>query len=307
MARVVSIKAPAKINLFLQVLGRREDGYHQISSLMQMVGLYDDLTFEESSHKVSLRVAGLPIVGESPNLIVVAARLLQNQVEAARGKAASISLTKRIPVSAGLGGGSSNAAATLIGLNRLWSLGLSLDQLSLLGARIGSDVPFFLHGPTAWVGGRGEIVAPDAPLPEYFVVLVNTGAAVSTAWAYQQFSRSDRLTNGDQPISMNDLKIFKFSTTEILLRPRNDLEEVTFSAFPSLVRIKRRLCDLGGKGVLMSGSGPTVFALFEEFPSAKQAASALSCEGQTWVIKSLRRRPSVRLRKKSLSVEGHLA
>lgn len=295
MKKTVLIKAPAKVNLYLKVLGRREDGYHQILSLMQMVGLYDFLAFREERSEIHLTVEDGLLPADRSNLIIRAAEALQGAASSKgeRPKGASIRLTKQIPIAAGLGGGSSDAAATLIGLNRLWGLRWPRERLAELGATLGSDVPFFLYGPTAWASGRGEQIEPAGSTGPGWMVLVNPGFTVSTAWVYQEFSRKLGLTKRGREITINKFIAHRPSLREIFHRPHNDLEEVTLEAFPQLTQIKKELLRLGGKGILMSGSGPTLFALFKEYASAKQAAAAFDQGGsvRSWVARVLKRSP----------------
>ncbi|TAJ98878.1 MAG: 4-(cytidine 5'-diphospho)-2-C-methyl-D-erythritol kinase [Candidatus Manganitrophaceae bacterium] len=295
MKKTVLIKAPAKVNLYLKVLGRREDGYHQILSLMQMVGLYDFLAFREDRSEIHLTVEDGLLPADRSNLIIRAAEALQGAASSMgeRPKGASIRLTKQIPIAAGLGGGSSDAAATLIGLNRLWGLRWPRERLAQLGATLGSDVPFFLYGPTAWASGRGEQIEPAGSTGPGWMVLVNPGFTVSTAWVYQEFSRKLGLTKRGREITINKFIAHRPSLREIFHRPHNDLEEVTLEAFPQLTQIKKELSRLGGKGILMSGSGPTLFALFKEYASAKQAAAAFDQGGsvRSWVARVLKRSP----------------
>lgn len=295
MKKSVLVKAPAKVNLYLKVLGRREDGYHEILSLMQMVGLCDFILLREEQSDIHLTVeeASLPV--DRSNLVFRAADALQKAAFQGEGrpKGVSIRLTKNIPIAAGLGGGSSDAAATLVGLNRLWGLRWSRERLARLGATLGSDVPFFLYGPTAWASGRGEQIEPATAGPPGWMVLVNPGISVSTAWVYQAFSRKLGLTKTDREITINKFIAHRPSLREIFHRPHNDLEKVTLEAFPQLSQIKKELLSLGGKGVLMSGSGPTLFACFSEYTSAKRAAAAFekSDSVKVWVSRILRRSP----------------
>jgi 4-diphosphocytidyl-2-C-methyl-D-erythritol kinase len=295
MKKTVSIKAPAKVNLCLKVLGRRADGYHEILSLMQMVGLYDLLTLREEWSDIRLTIENVSLPTDRSNLVFRAAEALQRVAfeGEAKPKGVSIRLTKHIPIAAGLGGGSSDAAATLVGLNRLWGLRWSRERLAQLGATLGSDVPFFLYGPTAWASGRGERIERTPPSDAGWMVLVNPGIAVSTAWVYQAFSRKLGLTKTDREITMNKFIVYRPSIRKIFYRPHNDLEEVTLEAFPQLTQIKKELSNLGGKGVLMSGSGPTLFACFDEYASAKQAAAAFEKKDsmKVWVARILRRSP----------------
>lgn len=296
MKKTVLVKAPAKVNLYLKVLGRREDGYHEIVSLMQMVGLYDFVALREEPSDIRLTIengSSLPI--DRSNLVFRAAEALQKTAfqDEARSKGVSIRLTKNIPIAAGLGGGSSDAAATLVGLNRLWGLRWPRERLARLGATLGSDVPFFLYGPTAWATGRGDEVEPATANGAGWMVLVNPGIAVSTAWVYQEFSRKLGLTKSDREISINKFIAHRPSLREIYHHPHNDLEEVTLEAFPQLTQIKKELLGLGGKGVIMSGSGPTLFACFSDYSSAKQAAAAFAKKDlvKVWIARILRRSP----------------
>jgi 4-diphosphocytidyl-2-C-methyl-D-erythritol kinase len=208
-------------------------------------------------------------------------------------RGATITLEKKIPISAGLGGGSSDAAATLMGLNRLWSLGLSRQHLTKLGGYVGSDVPFFFHGPFAWVSGKGELVQKADSCPRGFIVLVFSGTPVSTAEVFHQIDHECDLTKRESDISMGHGKKALPLIEQILLRPENDLEKVTLKTQPDLVKVKRLLESLGGAGALMSGSGPTVFARFHDAPSAQLAASAMREHGyhSVWVAPLLERVP----------------
>lgn len=295
MKKTLLIKAPAKVNLYLKVLGKRDDGYHDLLSLMQMVGLYDSLTFQAARSGIRLEIVGAALPADRSNLVVRAAEALQ-RAAFSRGvplQGASIRLLKRIPIAAGLGGGSSNAAATLVGLNRLWSLGWSRRRLAELAAALGSDVPFFLHGPTAWVTGRGEKVERAIPPGGGWLVLVNPGFAVSTASVYQAFSRKLGLTKKEPEITINRFLSQRPSIDQILRRPYNDLEEVTLGAYPELIGLKKELREQGGEVVLMSGSGPTLFARFESYAAAKRAAAFFERRGalQVWVARILRKSP----------------
>lgn len=296
MKKTVLVKAPAKVNLYLKVLGRREDGYHEILSLMQMVGLYDFVALREEPSDIRLTIEnGSSLSIDRSNLVFRAAEALQKAAfqGEARSKGVSIRLTKNIPIAAGLGGGSSDAAATLVGLNRLWVLRWSRERLARLGATLGSDVPFFLYGPTAWAMGRGDEIEPATANGAGWMVLVNPGIAVSTAWVYQEFSRKLGLTKSDREITINKFIVHRPSLREIYHRPHNDLEAVTLEAFPQLTQIKKELLGLGGKGVMMSGSGPTLFACFSDYSSAKQAAAAFEKKDlvKVWIARILRRSP----------------
>ncbi|HIE65604.1 MAG: 4-(cytidine 5'-diphospho)-2-C-methyl-D-erythritol kinase [Nitrospira sp.] len=294
--RSITIKAPAKINLYLKVRNKRKDGYHNLCSLMQMVGLYDHLTFQEAPTGIRLYIENSPLSSGQDNLVVQAAETLQKELQRSqkgRRKGVKITLIKNIPVSAGMGGGSSDAAATLLGLNRLWSLHWSRKKLAKIGEGLGSDLPFFFHGPTAWVTERGEEVEKVNAVFNGWAVLVNPGMSVSTAEVFEDFSKTFVLTNKKSNISIKKLNIQKPAIEEVFLRPYNDLEKITLQKLPVLLAIKKRLKTLGGTGVLMSGSGPTLFGLFPEYAAAKKAAGVMKEQSslQVWVTKVLKRVP----------------
>ncbi len=266
----ITLRSPAKINLCLSVLGRRPDGYHDVEMLMQMVGLFDEVT-------VSLGGTGIRVTSDSDavpsgeeNIAWKAAtEMLKISGEAV---GLTIEIKKNIPVAAGLGGGSGNAAVVLAALNRLLGIGLDRDRLAEIGCRIGMDVPFFFFGPTALARGRGEILTELAPLPHTPILLVNPGVEISTAWAYKNLNL--RLTKkGDCN------KIARLNIRKIALGLHNDLEQATSEVRPVINRIKDALLDRGAVGALMSGSGPTVFGIFETEAACRAAADSLSPEG----------------------------
>jgi 4-diphosphocytidyl-2-C-methyl-D-erythritol kinase len=268
-----SLRAPAKINWFLRIPGQRTDGYHDIISLMQCVALYDDLKFE---HADSLNVAcnnqEIPL---RDNIVFKAASLLSKYASYRGG--ARVVLKKNIPVSAGLGGGSSDAAYTLLGLNLLWGLGLSKNKLSSIAIEIGSDVPFFLNGPAALVEGKGEKIKSLRVEGSIVMLLVNPRISVSTAWAYAAF---DDLRAGELTKKPIDIKLFcqalnrkDFAVLGNMLA--NDLEEAVIERYPVVGEIKRRLIEMGALISAMSGSGPTVFGVFDSKNRAEKAADAM--------------------------------
>ncbi len=260
----------AKINLYLEVLGRRADGYHDISTIFQTVSLCDEISFTNSPDlRLSCDDAAIP-AGEE-NLIIRAAR----QLQAASGYSAGaqIHLTKRIPSPGGLGGGSSNAAIALLGLNRLWNLNASRDELYGIAAEIGSDVPFFLYGGTAYGMGRGEKLNQINDFSAKFMVIVTPKISVSTAWAYDSLE-AERLTSGGL---IRNLSVCRFASGVALFRQsmmRNDFESLIYSRFPEIERIKVRLESLGASAML-SGSGASVFGIFENEETRQTALKAL--------------------------------
>jgi len=265
-------KAQAKINLTLDVLYKRPDGYHEVEMVMQTVDLADHLTFKEiepDEIHLSCTVPYIPL--DERNLVYQAARLVKETFGVDKG--IHIHIDKRVPVAAGLAGGSSDAAATLRGLNRVWGLGLSLDQLAELGAKIGSDVPFCIYGGTAVARGRGERIELLPRVAPNWVVLVKPPIAVSTAEVYGRL-RADEIPAHPDTASMvdalvnNDLK-------RICETMGNVLEPVTFAMHPEVERLKQQLLKFGALGAMMSGSGPTVFALVESEKKASRIYNAL--------------------------------
>lgn len=263
-----SLLAPAKINLCLHVLGKRADGYHELAMLMQQVSLYDriDLTLNDTGG-VQVRCDGVALAAGEENIAARAARALLAFDGERRG--VEIAIDKQIPVAAGLGGGSSDAAAVLAGLNELLGLDFSPERLRAIGVTLGADVPFFLFAPTAWATGIGDCLETIPPLPPVWYVLVNPGVAVSTAWVYQNLG----LTSRGEVAKLPGFPGTAPALAEFL---HNDLEAVTVSRFPVVSEIKTALLDHGALGALMSGSGSTVFGLFSDRNAAEQAAARLA-------------------------------
>ncbi|MFD0591096.1 4-(cytidine 5'-diphospho)-2-C-methyl-D-erythritol kinase [Paenibacillus sp. GCM10027627] len=251
-------KAPAKINLLLDVLRKRDDGYHEVEMIMTMVDLADRLTMEELPRDtiiISSQVGYIPL--DEKNLAFQAARLIKERYDVRKG--VYIHLDKKIPVAAGLAGGSSDAAATLRGLNRLWKLNISEEELCILGAELGSDVPFCVTGGTAIARGRGEKLEHiDAP-PQCWVVLAKPPINVSTADVYGKFRVSNLNSHPSIP-AMRDA-LAKGSFQDMCAGLGNVLESVTLDLHPEVMQLKESMLRLGADGVLMSGSGPTVFGL----------------------------------------------
>jgi 4-diphosphocytidyl-2-C-methyl-D-erythritol kinase len=266
----ITLQSPAKINLCLSVLGKRPDGYHDVEMLMQMVGLFDEVTISLGGQGIRVTCDSQAVPSGRENIAWKAA----SEMLGISGKEAgvAIEIKKNIPVAAGLGGGSGNAAAVLVALNRLLGIGLDRVRLSEIGARIGMDVPFFFFGPTALARGRGEILTELSPLPHIHILLVNPGVETPTAWVYKNLNL--RLTKkGDCN------KIARLNLRNIALGLHNDLETVTSVRHPVINRIKEALVDRGAVGALMSGSGPTVFGIFETEAACRVAADSLSSEG----------------------------
>ena len=263
-----TVLAPAKINLCLHVLGKRSDGYHDLAMLMQRISLYDRLHIDVGGAPgVRVRCDGVELPPGEQNIAARAARLMLEL--AGRRDGVEIVIDKQIPVAAGLGGGSSDAAAVILALNEMLDLKLPQQALRAEGARLGADVPFFIFGADAWATGIGDVLTAVPALPPLWYVLVNPGVAVSTAWAY----RNLRLTTPGVDAKLPEL----FGTAEGVVRLlHNDLERVTIARYPELAELKERLIALGAAGALMSGSGPTVFGVFAEERPARAAAAALA-------------------------------
>jgi 4-diphosphocytidyl-2-C-methyl-D-erythritol kinase len=281
----LSLKAPAKINWFLKIINKRDDGYHNILSVMQCIGVYDTLEFE-SSDAVEV-ISDLDTPPES-NLVYRAASLLK-QYTAYKG-GVKITLQKTIPVGAGLGGGSSDAAYTLLGLNRLWGLGLDREKLCALGIRIGADVPFFLHGSPAIVEGLGEKITDiEHHVSPFVLLLVKPSIGISTAWAYGVFDTNKFSKLTKKPI---DIKLFchalvKRDVVSLSTMIQNDLENVVIDEHPVIEKIKKRMIASGAIFSLMTGSGPTVFGVFDSKKTACSAANVMGAQYWSCVTKTI--------------------
>ncbi len=272
-SKTLSLKAPAKINWFLQILRKRKDGYHDIMSLMQCVSLFDELIFE---HADSITVESEMDIPACDNLIYKAASLLKQSVSF--GKGARITVKKQIPSGAGLGGGSSDAAWTLYGLNTLWDLGLKQGELISIGARLGSDIPFFFHAPAALVEARGDVVRPLKVESSFTILLVKPEMNISTAWAYNAYDECRNRALTKKPV---DIKLFcralrkqDFLSLANLLF--NDFEAVIVRRCPAVGKIKQELIEAGAEASLMSGSGPTVYGVFRSLQEAERAREVMN-------------------------------
>ncbi len=275
MSAMKTVFAPAKVNLCLHVLGKRTDGYHELAMLMQRVDLFDRLDIElVAGRDIGVFCPGLVLADGEQNIVEKAARMFLDYVDMCQG--VSITMTKHIPVAAGLGGGSSNAAAVLEALDELLETGLSRTELTELGSRLGADVPFFIYKKTAWATGTGGQFEAWPGLPPIWLVLVNPGIAVSTAWVFRNLG----LTH---PWSMARIPRFPEGTSGLVCLLNNDLEVVTCQRYPVIMAIKERLVVSGAAGALMTGSGSTVFGLFDERSRAVAVAQSLSQETNWWV------------------------
>ncbi len=285
MGRTLKVLAPAKVNLYLEVLGKRQDGYHEIETIMQEIELADSLDIEEIGQGIELTCNDPEIPCNEDNLVWKAARLLQEELGIRRG--ISIHLDKKTPVGAGLGGGSSDAASVLKGLNTLWNLGLGVDKLAEMGAKIGSDVPFFLYGGTALCKGRGEKVRPLNVKKVFHYTLLYPGVKISTRSVYENLKID--LTKDRKGVSLllNVLGTEDSKSLGQLLF--NRLEAVAFGLYPELQEMKTLLQSYRPCGVLLSGSGSCIYGLFETERTAEEAGRDLKRRGfdKVYVTRSL--------------------
>lgn len=253
------VKAPAKINLTLDVLYKRPDNYHEIEMIMTTVDLADRIGLQGTAKGIHIQSADRFVPNDSRNLAYQAAQLIKDTFNIKTG--VIISLDKQIPVAAGLAGGSSDAAATLKGLNQLWQLNLSLDELAELGAKIGSDVSFCVYGGTALATGRGEVIDELPAPPHCWVILAKPSLGVSTADVYGAFD-PDKAEHPDTQAMIAALREGNYEAMCDNLG--NALESVTMNMHPEVGQIKEQMIKFGADAVLMSGSGPTVFGLVNQ-------------------------------------------
>lgn len=276
---MITRNAYAKINLGLEITGRRDDGYHDLVSVMQIVDLHDTLTFEEDDTEITVECDYPILAAEGKNnLVWRAARLLQETAQV--GKGARIQLTKAIPMSAGLGGGSSDAAATLSGLGELWGISLPKREMHNLAALLGSDVPFFLEGTTGLIEGRGERVMQLPPIPMGFAVLVCPPFHVprKTERLYGSLDRQD-MSNGIITRQLAAaIRRGEFPTASLQF---NAFERAAYRVFEGLDDVRQQVIRAGGDEVRLSGSGPTLYVLYPQSQESKATAlhEALKAEG----------------------------
>lgn len=271
--------APAKLNIRLKITGRRPDGYHNLVSIMAPVSLYDRIELQITSRNlITISCEGFSAPADKENLACRAGQAFFAHTGIDHGL--SIKLTKNIPVAAGLGGGSSDAACVLKALNQIWSCPLSVRELSELALGLGADVPFFLAEKPCIVRGIGEILEPIEKWPKLWYIIVTPPIRVSTAWVYGNLNWSPSESIGELELTKDEyqfiivtLKKKAFVIGRIL---DNDLERVTASHFPAIEATKKTLMDSGSDGVLMSGSGPSVFGVFESKDRARQAKTDLT-------------------------------
>ncbi len=268
----ISLKALAKINLGLDVVRRREDGYHEVRMIMQTIHLYDRLDIKrtkESGIQIQTNLSFLPV--NENNLIYKAAKLLMDEFSITDG--VSVKLDKRIPVAAGMAGGSTDAAAMLFGMNRLFSLGLTKRQLMERGVQIGADVPYCIMRGTALAEGIGEELSQLPPMVKCPVLIAKPSISVSTKFVYQNLKLDDATIHPDIDRLIDDIRAKNLY--DIAAHMGNVLETVTIPNYPVIDEIKKHMLSHGAVGAMMSGSGPTVFGLFDDEATAKKAYKAM--------------------------------
>lgn len=292
------LSAAAKVNLALEVLSKRADGYHEIATVLQTVDLSDRLILEDAE-TLELRVSGPGVPSDSTNLAVRAAMVLREAAGLARG--ARITLDKRIPVAAGLGGGSADAAAVLLGLDRLWGLRWPRPRLADLAVTLGMDVPFFLRGGTALATGRGETLEPVAG-GALALVLVNPGFGSSTADAYRRVA-PEMYTDGKRTQALVEA-LRSRRAARVAASLYNGLRGALAQLHPEIGRMEAALLAAGALGVTMSGSGPTVLGVARSFEQARQIRARLTRGSWAcWAVRTTRG-PAIRLRAEAVRAAG---
>lgn len=268
----LELKALGKINLGLDILGKRPNGYHDVRMVMQTVMLYDDVTMEkkeEEGIELKTNLSFLPV--DSGNIAYKAAKLLIDEFQLPGG--IKIHLEKHIPVAAGMAGGSTNAAAVLYGMNQMYELGLTTEELMERGVKLGADVPYCIMRGTVLAEGIGEILTPLAPLPKCYVLLAKPPLSASTKEIYEKYDSKTDIAHPDIDAIIDGLK--NDDIKKVAENMGNVLEQVMIPDYPVLDEIKKTMMENGALGSMMSGSGPTVFGIFDERRLAKEAAAKI--------------------------------
>lgn len=278
-------KAPAKINLTLNVINKREDGFHEMRMVMTSIDLADHLTFtERNDSKITLssNTAFMPL--NKKNIVYQAARILKEKFVIKPG--VDIIIDKQIPIAAGLGGGSSDAAAALRGLNRLWKLGLTLDELAIIGEQLGSDVPFCIYNKTAYATGRGEVIELIHEIPQCWVILVKPPKGISSWTVFGELDLND-IPQYDhhkmiEAINLNDYE-------GMVQHAGNALEEISIRQQPDIKKIKEKMKKFGADVAVMSGTGPTVYGLTQQYSKAQRIVNGLKgfCK-EVYLVRTLK-------------------
>ncbi|MEW6027221.1 MAG: 4-(cytidine 5'-diphospho)-2-C-methyl-D-erythritol kinase [Planctomycetota bacterium] len=284
----LEILSPAKINLYLEVLGRRKDGFHEIESVMQTVSLFDTLHLFPLKSGIKVLTDHPELSGGRSNLVYRAADLIKKEYGVRKG--VRIVLQKRIPIGGGLGGGSSNAAAVLLGLNRLWNLELSSEEMSILGAGLGSDVPFFIYGGTALVKGRGEIVLPLPVSAKFHYLLLKPPIAIPTKNIYKniKFYLTKPHPDGILPL-INKLLQKQAGYKKVQELLHNRLKDVAMKQYPVLRDTYQSFRKISAQKILLSGSGSTIFKLCSCRKEAENLAIILGRRnlGQSFIVNNI--------------------
>ncbi len=268
MEHTLALKALAKINLGLDVLGRRDNGYHDVRMVMQTIYLYDNVTLtrtEEPGIQVETNLSYLPI--DENNIAYKAAKILIDEFDIRQG--VHIKLEKRIPVAAGMAGGSSNAAAVLVGMNRMFNLGLSQSELMERGVVLGADVPYCVMRGTALAEGIGEKLSSLPPMPKCYILVAKPAISVSTKWVYETLDAKEIMEHPDIDGLLQGLE--EQDLSKIASSMGNVLESVTIERYPIIETIKDAMKEAGALNAMMSGSGPTVFGIFDNRKVAQRA------------------------------------
>lgn len=273
----IMLKAYAKINIGLDVLGKREDGYHEVRMIMQTIRLYDKLNMKKLNKDeivIKTNLAYLPT--NENNLVYRAIQMLKDEFNIKQG--VYVELQKHIPVAAGLAGGSSDAAAALIGMNRLFQLKLTTTDLMQRAVKLGADIPYCILGGTALSEGIGEVLTPLAPMPNAYILIAKPPINVSTKYVYENLILDEKTNHPDidgimEAINSKDL-------CGVTNRLSNVLESVTIDRYPVIQEIKDTMIEFGAMNALMSGSGPTVFGVFDDLNLAKKAFYQLKVQGK---------------------------
>ena len=291
--RSYSLIAPAKINLYLEIIGDRPDGYHELAMILQSISLADQIDIEPIGiDTISVRCDHAEVPNDKTNLAYRAAALLAEQFPDAMAQfgGVAINITKNIPIAAGLAGGSTDAAAVLVGLDLMWQLGLTQSELEELAAQIGSDVPFCIQGGTALATGRGEELSPLTNLDHLYVVLAKyRNLGISTVWAYKTYRQqfSDTYVSEVQDLQTRQHRVHSGPMVSAIMHRNgaeigkllhNDLEKVALPEYPQVLELRQAFESQGVLGTMMSGSGPTVFALTESEAEALRVLEAVKTQ-----------------------------
>jgi len=269
----LSLTSPAKLNLFLHITGRRANGYHELQTIFQLLDYGDDITIESRTDRQITLNPEIPGVPNDDNLIIKAAQLLQQTSQTPLG--ANITIKKRLPMGGGLGGGSSNAATTLIGLNHLWKTGIGADALSELGLHLGADVPVFVHGSSAWAEGIGEILTP-LTLPEHWYLVVKPPCHVAT----EKIFSHEQLTRDTSAIKV---------ATFFEQGGHNDCEKAVSQSYPEVAKALQWLRQFGV--AQLTGTGACVFASFTDYNQAKAVLDITPSEWKCFIAKGINHSP----------------